>query len=381
MYALVVGRAYPDEKTGMMGIFEYEQAVSVNNHGFKTVYAFCDTRSIKRLRVFNYVNKKSNDISIYGYHFPIGGLPKKIFDQLKQKRFKKLLEIIIEKEGKPSIIHVHFPLLNLNMEIWSFLKKLNVPIVLTEHWSKIQLKELEQYRVDLLNVIVEESNSFNSVGEKLKESIQEITNTDKEIQVIPNMVSPAFYYNKGLASTNDFIFIAIGRLVETKQFDFLIDVFSKTFRENDKVFLNIVGDGPLYNKLRIQINDLNMNDRIVMHGFLPREKTAEMLQKSNAFVSASIIETFGVPFIEAMACGKPVISIENGPLDSYIDETKGELFKQGNKKDLENKLLKIYTNRSYYDGEVISSDAYNNFSESAIISKIIRIYNKELDTL
>src|SRR5699024_518589 len=105
-----------------------------------------------------------------------GGLPKTIFNKLKKTRFEKLLETIIEKEGKPSIIHVHFPLLNLNLEIWDLLKKLNVPIVLTEHWSKIQLKELEQYRVDLLNVLVEEANKFNCVGEKLKESIEDLVN-------------------------------------------------------------------------------------------------------------------------------------------------------------------------------------------------------------
>lgn len=377
MYALVIGRSFPDMKTGMMGIFEFEQAVALNKYGFRSVYAFCDNRSIKSLRILNYVHFDKN-IPIYGYHLPIGGLPRKVFDSIKASLFSRLLKKILMDQGKPSIVHVHFPLINLNTEIWNMLKSLKIPIVVTEHWSKVQLKTIEPYRVQLLKKIVNESDSFNCVGEELKKSVIDLTNTSKEIQITPNMVEPIFNYTKEKETKNRFDFISIGRLVETKRFGLLIEAFSEAFYNQKDVFLNIVGDGPIYNELRTKIKNLNMSDRIIMHGFQSRENTAEILKKCDAFVSASVIETFGVPFIEAMACGKPVIGIEDSPISGFINQTNGVLFKKDDLNDLISSLKKIYFMRKEFDNKNISLQVQSTFSEESVVKQLINIYNHHL---
>lgn len=379
MYVLVIGRSFPDVNTGMMGIFEFEQAVALNKFGFRSVYAFCDNRSIKSLRVVNYVNFESNDIPIYGYHVPVGGLPRKLFDSIKAILFNSLLKKIIKDQGIPSIIHVHFPLINLNEKIWSLLKSLKVPIVVTEHWSKVLLKTIEPYRVELLKKIVKETDSFNCVGHQLKKSVEELTKTNKNIEVIPNMIQPIFNYERKKKRSNRFDFISIGRLVDSKRFDLLIEAFSKAFSDKKNVYLNIVGDGPLYKELKIKIEKLDMEDRIIMHGFLKREKTAEMLKETDAYVSASIIETFGVPFIEAMACGKPVIGIKDSAINSYINNTNGILFNKDDLNDLTNSLIKLYKNRNNYNGKNISNKTMEIFGEKTITTKIVDIYNELLN--
>ncbi|WP_066190748.1 glycosyltransferase [Gracilibacillus timonensis] len=380
MYALVIGRAYPDKKTGMMGIFEYEQAVAINKYGFKTIYSFCDTRSIKSLRKFNHVKLDSSEIPVYGYHLPIGGTPRKIFDSLKFQYNKKILNQILKDHGKPSVIHVHFPLLNLNKEVWGMLRNLNVPIVVTEHWTKVQNKSIESYRVDLLKQIVEETNTFICVGEPLRKSVVDLTGTNKEIKVVPNMVKPNFYYQETIKDKKTFDFITVGRLVEVKRFGLAIEAFTKAFKNDDRLRMHIVGDGPLFDKLKKQIIDYGMKDRIIMHGFLSREKTAEILQNADVFFSASILETFGVPFIEAMACGKPVIGVENGPIDVYINEHNGVLVEKDNLKEMTSVLRKVYNDRKYYTGKKISNLAQKIFSEKSIAKELINIYNDtELD--
>src|SRR5699024_6226829 len=133
----------------------------------------------------------------------------------------------------------------------------------------------------------------------------------------------------------------MGRLVESKRIDFLIKAFSDIFMDNKNIYLNIIGDGPLFSKIKNQIQNLRMEERIKMHGFLSREKTAHILKKSHVFVSASILETFGVPFIEALACGKPVIGIKNGPIDKYINDSNGILFEQDDINDLMDKLNEV----------------------------------------
>ncbi len=374
MYALVIGRAFPDQKTGMMGIFEFEQAVALKKQGLKTVYCYCDNRSIKSLRQYDYQQFEKDGVLVYGYHFPIGGLPRGVFDFFKEKWTLKMLKNAIRENGIPDVIHIHFPLLNLNHKIWDYLKSLNIKIVITEHWTKVQTKEIEDYRIDLLKRIVQEADSFICVGELLKQGVQELTNTDKRIKVIPNMLNENFYYKEREKGNNDYYFITVGRLVDVKRFSFAIEAFAKAFSDKEYVKLHVVGDGPLYSKLEQQIKDLNMQERIILHGFLPRRKTAELIRESDAFVSASILETFGVPFIEAMACGKPVIGIERGPIDGYMNERNSIQFKQDNLESLIDTFKTLYNNRNFYNEEFISNQTKNSFSEEIIAEKLIQVY-------
>ena len=362
-----------------MGIFEVEQAKALSNNGCNVIYAFCDTRSIKGLRKYGKVTENTNDVTVYGYHLPIGGIPQKIFSKIKLSYVKKILNKIIETHGTPDAIHIHFPLLTLTEDIWELLKSLNRPLVITEHWTKVQTKNLEPFRVKLLKKIVGESNEFICVGEPLRQSVEEITNTSKEIRIIPNMVSPLFYYEESKKENKEndrFDFITVGRLVDIKRFGLAIEAFSQTFSNNPNVYLTIVGGGPLYDDLKKKISEVKMENQIIMTGFLPREETAKQIRQSNAFVSASALETFGVPFIEAMASGKPVIGTKGGPIDIYINEYNGVLFEKDNVKDLSRAMELIYNDREKYDAKQIAKKANELFSEKAIAEELIRTFAK-----
>lgn len=375
MNILVIGRAFPEEKTGMMGIFELEQATALNNLGHEVKYFFCDTRSIKYLRKYGYKYIIKNGVAAYGYHLPIGGAPQKVFDRIKKHYYEKGLQKVLVKEWMPDIIHVHFPLLTLNDYIWDLLKGFEKPIVVTEHWSKVQTRELSSRYLNLLNRIVNEADEFICVGDALKESVIELTKTVRDIRIVPNMVSSLFnYQNEQNTKKKHFEFITVGRLIEIKRFDWVIEAFVKAFPNNMYVHLKIVGDGPLFSRLKRKIDDLNMNERIIMTGFLSREETANLMKKSDAFVSASALETFGVPFIEAMACGKPVVGAKGGSIDKYINETNGIFFESDNLNDLVRALKQVYANRNLYDSKLIAETATKYFSEEAIAKQLDSIF-------
>lgn len=374
MKILMIGRAYPDEKTGMMGIFEFEQAKALSENGCEAVYAFCDTRSIKKLRKYGHFEKQTSNVNVYGHHLPIGGLPQKAFSKIKLHYFKKTINEIKEKHGEPDIIHIHFPLLNLTAEIWEELKSLQRPIVVTEHWSKVQTKNLEPFRLKLLQRIVDESDEFICVGELLKKSILELTNTDREIKVIPNMVSSLFRYAESKGNLNTYEFLAVGRLVELKRFELVIDAFEKTFKKNKNVKLTIVGGGPLYDNLQRRISDLEMQDQITLTGYLSRTETAKRMQQTNAYVSASVLETFGVPFVEALVSGKPVIGVEDNPIAPYIDDSNGILVKPDDVQSIANALTVMYDNREKFNGKKIADLAQQHFGEKALVEQLKAIY-------
>src|SRR5699024_4716419 len=153
-------------------------------------------------------------------------------------------------------------------QILDYLKNLKVRIVVTEHWSKIQNGRIEDFRIELLNRIVKEADSFICVGELLRQSIYKLTNTKKEIRVIPNMLNDNFYYELNTKSNNSFHFITIGRLVEAKRFKLVVQAFAEAFTNEGNVHLDIVGDGPLYNEIKQEITKNGLQHKIIMHGFL-----------------------------------------------------------------------------------------------------------------
>lgn len=382
MKLLIIGRGYPEVETGMIGIFEYEQAMAVSkfcNNSIPILYTFNDNRSILRLRRMSSIMENNRNITVNGRYFPIGGFPNALFDKIKTKSSINMIKNAITKIGKPDIIHIHFPIITLTEKIWDYLISLESKIVITEHYSRVQNKELSIQQINLLRKIVVQADKFLCVNNLLPKSIEQLTGVKREFIVVPNVVAPMFSHKKE-SQNGIYRFISIGRLVKGKKFDLLIKAFVKKFKDVENVELIIVGGGEEYTNLKKTIKSLNMNNKIILTGFLNRKETAQLLESSNSYVTASSFETFGVPVVEAMSCGKAVIVADTSPLVQYINKERGLLFKVDNVDSLADKLEEMYEQRLINNSEQIADFAKRNFSEEAIGEKLYNIYNSCLTT-
>jgi glycosyltransferase involved in cell wall biosynthesis len=76
-----------------------------------------------------------------------------------------------------------------------------------------------------------------------------------------------------------------------------------------KVTLVLAGKrGWLYDGLFAQVRDMSLEGRVIFPGYLPDEDKAALLSGALAFVFPSLYEGFGLPVLEAQACGCPVIT-------------------------------------------------------------------------
>ncbi len=375
MNILTIGRAFPEKKTGMIGIFEYEQAKALSKAGNKVVYGFCDNRSVKVFRKVGKFRNTQDNIEIYGRFLPVGGLPEKLHGKFKTPEFKKLIQTIIDEQGKPDVIHIHFPLLTLTSDIFTYLKSLDCKIIITEHWTKVQKKEISAYKKHLLCELADNADAFICVSSLLKKSVCEITNTKKEIFVVPNMVSDEFSCSAKTKNSDEFEFVAVGRLVDVKRFNVDIDAFTKAFKGNNNVKMKIVGDGVLRSKLKTQIEKLGLQEQIKMVGFKNRDEVARIVAESDCHVSASILETFGVPFIEGWVTGIPSIGVKGGPIDEHFHENNGILFEADNSDALAEAMKKVYNSRDKYDRKAISDWAVSLFSSRCVADRLVEIYD------
>lgn len=67
-------------------------------------------------------------------------------------------------------------------------------------------------------------------------------------------------------------------------------------------------------KIRSEIKNLGIEDKVVFKGFVSEEEKVQILNKVSIYVQPSIYEGFGLPVLEAMACGTPVICGKNSSL-------------------------------------------------------------------
>ena len=86
----------------------------------------------------------------------------------------------------------------------------------------------------------------------------------------------------------------------------------------DEVTLRVLDKPPLESQLMRQIADLKLQERVVFAGKLPRAKLEETLRTTTALIVPSLFEGFGLPAVEALASGTPVIASRAGALAEVV---------------------------------------------------------------
>lgn len=123
----------------------------------------------------------------------------------------------------------------------------------------------------------------------------------------------------GLAA-DDFVVITVARLVPLKRIDAIIRAVASISR---RLVLLVVGDGPERERLQKLAAELGAADRI---RFVGRQDPPPYLAAANLFVLPSLVESFGLAYVEAMMMGLPCIGLRYRPPEvlSAASEIIGE---------------------------------------------------------
>lgn len=165
---------------------------------------------------------------------------------------------------------------------------------------------------------------------------------------------------------DSFVILTVSRIVKGKGFLEMLEVFSDLKKLNSKFKWFIAGDGPYLHELKQRINDLDLDECVYIIGKVEKERLAEMYRGANVFLLLSNLkESFGLVYLEAQACGLPVIGYDAyGAKESIIDGN-GWLVKDADQA-VEiilnySKKMKIYTN------------GYLAFSSSLLLPKVLLV--------
>jgi len=132
-------------------------------------------------------------------------------------------------------------------------------------------------------------------------------------------------------------FVFVGRLVDWKAVDLLLEAFQPVITQTDAV-LEIIGDGVLRQELKAQTARLGLAGSVVFTGWLSQEQCAIRLQQADGLVLPSLLECGGAVVLEAMAMGLPIIATNWGGPADYVDSACGILIEPASREALVNGL-------------------------------------------
>src|SRR5262249_51100687 len=116
------------------------------------------------------------------------------------------------------------------------------------------------------------------------------------------------------------------RLSRQKGLDHLIEIFRRLRERRPRLRLLIAGDGPERRRLEERVSQLGLASSIELLGYVPHRDLADHYSRASVFVSTSAYEPFGLPTLEAMASGCPVVVSPLGGAPDFVrDELDGYL--------------------------------------------------------
>jgi glycosyltransferase involved in cell wall biosynthesis len=258
------------------------------------------------------------------YYSPLHEVPEKV---KKNKRIKKLIVI-------HDIIPIIYPQFFEKSNSDHYIKQLvdGISNEFIQCVSDSTKNDLLSYRKDLdeRKVFVSMEGASESIFYKC-ENLEEIIKIKQKYNIPEN--------SKYLLS--------LSTLEPRKNIDTNIRAFINLLNEKNisDLYLVLVGKkGWNYDKILGAVeNSSKFKDKIILTGFVPDEDLAAIYSGSLAFVYMSFYEGFGLPPLEAMKCGTPVICAGNSSLPEVVGDA-GFLLSETDEKGLSEKIYELYKN-------------------------------------
>ena len=291
-------------------------------------------------------------------------------------RILREMRWLLRESGKPDVIHVH----SFNMAKYArALRALTgVPYVITEHVTWFESGALSQRELREASRAFSCADGVITVSPGLRETIRPLCG-GKKIAVIPNLVNEDFFSRtRQTVPEKPFRFLSVGALMPKKGMDALLAAFQSLVSSGADAHLTICGGGAEEEALKAQAGELLAAGRVAFTGSIPRQEVGRRLSESHAFVLASRVETFGVVFVEAMACGLPIVMTKTNAWEMLAVPETGLAVPVDDAAALAGAMRQLMEHYADYDAGTIRRYCRDNFSETAICRRLTELYEEVL---
>lgn len=224
----------------------------------------------------------------------------------------------------------------------------------------------------------------------LREQIIKLGSEPERTFVVPMGIDTNLFTPRSALATSTHLFniVSIGRLDKDKGHNDLIDAIEILKSSQHKIHLKVIGAGPLHDALLAQVNSRGLKNEVSLLGAMTTNELLPILQNADLFALASTetadgsVESQGVVFAEAQACGIPVVGTNVGGIPESIEEgVTGRMCEPHKPEEIAKCISYFYHNRHalkhYKDSARIF--AVKKFSRESMMNRFAELYRALAD--
>lgn len=172
------------------------------------------------------------------------------------------------------------------------------------------------------------------------------------------------------------VMVTLGRLAREKNVEFLIRQMVTSQMKEAGVHFLIVGDGPDRERLEFLVKELELENVIHFTGMVPPEEVYKYYHLGDIFVSASQSETQGLTYIEALACGLPLLCFKDECLEQVLKQGWNGYFFE-NEVDFAQNLRLAFQKKE--EMRAYAFETADEFSRETFGTKVLSLYKKAIE--
>jgi glycosyltransferase involved in cell wall biosynthesis len=317
------------QKYGGVSRYVYEVATRIAR------YPDIETKILAGTYINKYLTSISSDL-VVGWHRPyvpkttkILGLVNYIFTKIWLKRYE------------PDIIHETYYSME-SIATKNCKKVITVHDMIHEKFNHL-MPQAEKRFIETKHAAIKRADKIICVSQNTKRDLQEILEIDSDkISVIHSgytFLSSSKDANF-FPSTNTPYILYVGERNAYKNFKRLLEAYAKSSKLRKDFNLVCFGSQPFSSCEIQQINSLEIDERNIIQVSGNDRVLANLYEKASAFVYPSLYEGFGLPLLEAMSCGCPVVCSNTSSIPEIVGDA-AEFFNPYEIESIANALEKV----------------------------------------
>jgi glycosyltransferase involved in cell wall biosynthesis len=225
----------------------------------------------------------------------------------------------------------------------------------------------KQQKKDLSEMINYPLNKIEVVPSGVDFNLFQTNKTKKEIRRLLNLPK------------NKLIILSVGNFGTKRRYEMTINILNKLNIQNC-LFIHIgaIGDEEYYKKIKKLVKIKKLESQTLFLGAKPLKDIIPYYQCADVFLLTSHDESFGIPIIEAMAAGLPVVTTKVGVVEDAIQNRENGVIINNEKEGIK-AIEELAKNKKLYQKvSTASKETAKTYDWDIIVKKIEKIYNELL---
>ncbi|AKJ98019.1 hypothetical protein VM99_08080 [Pseudomonas chlororaphis] len=259
--------------------------------------------------------------------------------------------------------------------------KLNVPLVITEHTGPFTTLTRTRYLRRMTQKALNAADKVIAVSSALLSDMRREVKLKAGVhtQVIANLVDTELFGEQAVTRDELIHLLWVGHFVPVKRVPVLLEAFAVALQSEPRLRLRLAGSGEGLEDAQALVDSFGIGHAVEFSGRASRTQLVDYYRECDFLVISSESETFGVVAIEAMSCGRPVLTTRcGGPAEIVSHSQLGHVVGMS-VDELTQGMLTMARQRETFNSRVIRKVTELKFSSASIAQEIANVYSASME--